>query len=321
MTNAVMSRLGVVNAAAPANWDDANALFLQEAMTDVLAAFDETNVFSALHQTRTIEKGKSASFPVMWKASARYHTAGTPIVGNNQIAHNEVVIKIDDKLISDVFIYDLDEAKNHYDVRSEYTKQLGASLAREYDQKVARMIVKAARASAIVSGGNGGSQITDASAKTDGEILAGMIFDAAQALDEKDVPEMDRYTVVKPAQYYLLAQTTKILNKDWGGAGSYSDGKVIKVADTTIVKSNNLPSTNVVSATTGENNDYTGDFTTTAAVTFNKYAAGTVKLMDVKLQLSGEDFRIMYQGDLMVGSYALGHGILRPDCAVELATA
>lgn len=297
-----------------------NALFLKVFAGEVLTAFEEANVFKPLHLVRTIESGKSASFPVTWKASARYHTPGTPILGSNQIKHNERIITIDDLLIADVFIYNLDEAKNHYDVRQIYSTELGRALAKEFDTRLGRVAVLTARATATISGGYGGSQLKNTSYHTDGELLAGAAFSAQQILDEKDVPEDDRYMVLRPAQYYLLAQTTKILNRDWGGSGAYADGSVLKVAGLTIVKSNHLPNDNYA-GTTGEQNTYSGDFRDTVAVVFHKTAFGTVKLMDLALEQTGHDFRVMYQGDMMVAKYAMGHGILRPECAVEISKA
>jgi hypothetical protein len=44
-------------------------------------------------------------------------------------------------------------------------------------------------------------------------------------------------------------------------------------------------------------------------------AVGTVKLMD--LGMEGE-YQINKQGTLMVAKYAVGHGILRPEAAIEL---
>lgn len=325
MANAIISRLGVVNAADPAGseytWEERTANFKDVFAGEVLTAFEETNVFSDLHLVRTISNGKSASFPATWKLTARYHTPGTPILGSNKLEIAERVIKVDDVLISDAFIYDLDDAMAHYDVRQIHSKELGASLAREYDKRVAQVLVNAARASGTTASSPGGTVLTNASAKTDGEVLAGMIFSAAQVLDEKDVKEDGRFAVVKPAQFYLMVQTTKLLNRDWGGAGVYSEGSIPKVAGVSIVKSNNLPSTNIASSIAGEQNDYTGDFTNTAAVVATKEAAGTVKLMDLAMEMSGSDFHLMYHGTLMKGSYAMGHGILRPECAVELATA
>ena len=319
MTNVTPSRLGAANLAA-ANATQSNALFLKIFAGEVLTAFDETNVMKDLHVARTIASGKSASFPVTGKANAAYHTVGTPLLGTQQIAHNEIVVNIDDVLIADTFIANIDEAKNHYDVRAEYSRLLGMALAKQFDVRCLQLAVLAARASATISGGNGGSAITDADAKTNGASLAASIFEAAKIMDEKDVPENERVAIMKPSQYYNLVQTTDVINRDWGGAGVYADGKVLRVAGIQIVKSNNVPSTNV-SAVAGEQNTYHGDFTNTAAVVMQKQALGTVKLMDLAVERTSGDFEVMYQGTLMAAKYAMGHGILRPECSVEIKTA
>ena len=147
--------------------------------------------------------------------------------------------------------------------------------------------------------------------------MAASIFAAAQAMDEKDVPENERVAIVRPAQYYQLVQTTDVINRDFGGAGVYADGTVLKVAGVQIVKSNNIPSANI-SAVTGENNTYHGNFSNTVAVVMQKQALGTVKLMDLAVERTSGDFEVMYQGTLMAAKYAMGHGILRPECSVEI---
>ena len=320
MTNATASRLGVVNGATPTNFATENALFLKVFAGEILTAFTETNVMKDLHTSRTIQNGKSASFPVMSKTSAAYHTVGTPLLGTQSVNHNEVVINIDDLLVSDPFIADIDAAKNHYDVRAEYSRQMGAALAKQFDTQTMRVGLLAARSSATVTGGNGGSAITSANARTSGSALAAAIFDAAQILDEKDAPENERVALVKPEQYYNLVQTTDVINRDWGGAGVYADGTVLRVAGIQIVKTNNLPTASV-SAVSGENNTYNGDFSNTACLVMQKQAIGTVKLMDLAVEQTTGDFNIMYQGTLMAAKYAMGHGVLRPDCAVEIKIA
>lgn len=316
MANATPSRLGAANGAV-ANFAQKNALFLKVFAGEVLTAFDETNVMKDLHVSRTISSGKSAQFPVTGKANAAYHTVGTPLLGTQNIKHNEIVVNIDDVLIADTFIANIDEAKTHYDVRAEYSRLLGMALAKQFDVRCLQLGVLAARGTATVTGGNGGTAITDSDAATNGASLAASIFEAAQAMDEKDVPENDRVAIVKPAQYYKLVQTTDVINRDFGGAGVYADGTVLRVAGIQIVKSNNVPSTNV-SAVTGENNTYHGNFSTTVALVMQKSAIGTVKLMDLAVERTSGDFEIMYQGTLMASKYAMGHGILRPECAVEI---
>jgi len=324
MADLTLSRPGVVNAADPAGasytYEERTALFKDVFAGEVLTAYEKACVFKELQLERTISNGKSASFPATWRLSARYHTPGTPILGSNKLEIKERIIKIDDLLIADAAIGDLEDAMTHYDVRQIHSTELGRAMAQEYDKRVAQVLVNAARASGNTASAPGGSRLTNAAAKTDGEVLASMIFNANQVLDEKDAPE-DRYCTVKPAQFYLMVETTKLLNRDWGGAGSFSDATLPKVAGTRIVKTNNLPTTNIAASVEGENNDYTGDFTTTAGVVATKQAVGTVKLLDLKMDMSGNDFNVMYSATLMKASQAVGHGILRPECAVELATA
>ena len=309
MSNATPSRLGMVNGSGA---DD--ALFLKVFGGEVLTTFADTNVFLPLTMVRTITSGKSAQFPVMGKNTAFYHTPGAEINGN-QIKHAERVINVDGLLVSPVFIAKIDEAKNHYDVRSQYTRECGASLASQADKTIAQVLVNAARASSIITGNPGGSKLVKASYATNSDDLSNGIFSIAQTFDEKDVPEQDRYVAVRPAQYYLMVAGTKVLNRDWGGAGSYMDGKVLKVAGVSIVKSNHIPNSVVTGSAQAV---YDGDFTNTVAVGFHKSAVGTVKLLD--LQTEGE-WDIRRQGTLIVAKYAMGHGILRPEAAVELAAA
>lgn len=320
MTTATLSRLGVANNTSDGSWSQDNALFLKESLPEVLAEFDDVNVFKALHRTRSITKGKSAGFPALGGADARYHIPGTPVLGSNNIPRNEVIIKVDDLLLSDVVIDDLDDAKDNIDVRMEFSKQLGAALARSYDQKVARVIAKAARSGGIVSGRAGGSRIENAAAASDSSVLADLLYTAAENFDEKDVSEDDRFVAIRPAQFWSLVRNKDLQNRDYGGKGSYVDGDLPVVAGMTLVKTKHVPKTNIAAPLEGENNDYTGDFSKTVALAFNRMAAGTVELRALTMQMTGDDFNAMYQADMMIAKMAVGHGILRTDCAQEIAT-
>lgn len=203
---------------------------------------------------------------------------------------------------------------NHYDVRSVYSEAMGAKLAETMDSNIAQVGVLAARASATVTGQNGGSALTNANYGSDSAVLAAGIFAAAQALDEKNIPAADRNVFLRPAQYYLLAQNTTAINQWYGGQGAYSDGTILKVGGIDIVKTNALPNTNITTGVAA----YQGNFSTTVGLVMNKQAVGTVKLLDLATE---SEYDIRRQGTLMVAKYAVGHGILRPECAVELKTA
>lgn len=299
---------------------DEKALALKVFAGEVLTAYDTLRVASRYVRTRQINAGKSAQFPVLGKASGGYHTPGTEINGT-PIASSEVVITIDDLLIAHASLANYDEAMSHFDVRSEYSTQLGRFLANTEDKQLLQLGLLAARASARITGESGGSVITSASAGTDSSALVAAIFAAAQKFDEKDVPENDRIVFLKPSQYYTLAQDTKVLNKDWGGAGVYSDGKVLRIAGMDVVKTNNLPfGTNVATGTTnaGTGDKYAGDFTNSVALCLQKDALGAVTLMDLAMDV---EYSARHQATLMVAKFAKGYGVLAPQAAVEIKTA
>lgn len=304
MANATVTRLGQINGAGAVD-----ALFLKVFGGEVLTTFHNTNVMMDKHRVREISAGKSAQFPVIGTAQAQYHTPGTELVGQ-VINQNEKVISIDDLLVADVFIASIDEAMNHYDVREPFSTELGTVLANTFDSNVQQVLVLAARAAANVTGGYGGTQLTNAAYATDGVALANGLFDAAQVLDEHEIPENDRYCNMRPAQYYLMARTPDVINRDWGGRGAYAEGEVLKVAGVAVVKTTRLPSTNVTTGPAA----YQGDFTNTQFAVYHKSAVGTVRLLDLGIE-AGYDIR--RQGTLIVAKYAVGHGILRPEAAVE----
>jgi len=312
MANATATRLGQANATG-----DTNALWLKIFAGEVLAAFQRQNKLLPITTVRTISHGKQASFPAVGKTTAAYHTVGAEIVGQ-EIKHNERVISIDDLLISHCFVSNIEEAKNHWDSRSIFSTELGSALSKKLDQNLVQLAVLAARASATVTGEDGGSVITDADAHTSASSFRDSIYEAAQALDENDCPEDDRYLVCTPDQYYLLLTDDKVTNRDFVQSNNFEGGKMFRLANMSIVKSNSAVSafTDLSSAsTTGQNNTYRGNFSTTKAVAFHKSAVGTVKLMDLSME---SEYDIRRQGTLMVAKYALGSNYLRPESAVEI---
>ena len=315
MANATPSFLGKAN-----NSGDDNALFLKLFSGEVLSAFSRANKMLPMTTVRTIANGKSATFPLVGTATAEYHTPGAEITGN-VINANEKIITIDDMLIAHSFVSELDELKNHYDVRQIYSKELGEALARKVDDHLLQLAVLGARSSGLVSGRSGGSAITDADANTNASSLIDSIFEGAEDLDNNSVPENDRFCVVSPDIYYKIVNNDKILNRDFGGVnGVYADGTVLKVAGINIVKSTATATafTDLSSAsTTGHNNTYTGDFSNTVAVIFHKSSIGSVKLMDLKMDT---EYDLRRSGTLMVGKMAMGSGFLRPEAMVEIKT-
>ena len=347
--NTSPSRVGMVNSAG-----DVDALFLKKFSGEILQTFEESNVFKPLHTVRTIENGKSAQFPVTGVASAAYHTPGENIAdgGNSylsDIKKAEKVITIDKMLLASTFLANIDDVKNHYDIRSVYANELGKALAVRFDTAIAKTFLASARSAAAVTGGKVGGILdvsanamgdgadstddADNTAPTGAELIAAL-FTAAQKLDENDVPSDGRFCVIRPQEYYKLITggggslviASSGVNKDVGGEGSLATGNIPMVAGISIYKSNHIPSTDLSAVATGDgasNNDvfgasgagYNGNFTNTLGVVAHSAAVGTVKLLDLATE---SEYQIERQGTLFVAKYAMGHGVLRPECAIEL---
>lgn len=308
MTAATPSRQGQANATG-AN----DALFLKIYGGMVFEAFETKTVFRDKSMRRVITQGKSAQFPIVGRNTAAYHTPGAEILGN-AIAQNEMVLTIDDILISPVFIAEWDEMVNHVDLSSIYAEECGKALAKRYDQTIAQLGVLAARASSPLSAEAsepGGTVLTAGGASPTGADYASMLFDAATALSQKEVDLDEAHAFFRPAEYYKIASTTAVLNKDWGGEGSYARGVAPMVAGLALVKTNHLPSTNITTGPT----KYQGDFTKTRGLIMGNTAVGTLERMGITTRADYDPRRL---GTLAVSKMLVGSGILRPASAVEL---
>lgn len=315
MANATPSRLGQADGAG-----DVKALFEKVYTGEVLTAFEAATLMKARTRQKTISHGKSASFAATYKASGGYHTPGEELLGRS-VSHNEVIITIDDLLVSDIFLASIDEAMNHYEVRGEYSRQQGLYLAKQFDQNVSRNVIRAARGGALFTGDQGGTALTDADADSSATSLAGSIWTAKQTMEEADVPVdfMQVYAALLPAQWYLLAQeSTLILNRDVDGDGSYSKGTFSMIGGVEVIKSNAFPWGVDDSANTDIPSDYRINMTNTVAAVFVEAAAATVQLMGLNFEVVPQGSK---RGDLLIAEYAVGHGPLRNKCAVEIKTA
>jgi len=459
---ASLNRLGSINSvqynagSAAGNFERENANFLKIFSGEVLTTFNRETIFKDLTMKRSISSGKSASFPITGRFSSRYHRPGDWITGQgNKGMIGEKIITIDDLLIADASIYDLDEAKLHWDVRSIYSTELGRALARAYDQRLARTLLTASESDGrvkdwdskrfqiaggtyssvsgttitmsanfataelsywavgeVVYGEDSGAYAVITTAPTNGAATFGIspisaigtgslaaftagerlfvlnalpggtsytginlngaadrnargdlivenLFKACQALDEKDAPKDGRVCVLSPGAYYDVLASDRAINTDFNGGtganGTFASNRVASVAGFTLRTSNHLGinsytsgqsyvGINNQSATTrGERpnyvngrdgsdgqaasgyNDYwqdeqgnTSSIANCFGLCFTKEAVGTVSLKDVSMQMTGAEYKAMTQSTMMVASYAVGHGVLRPECCVSL---
>lgn len=304
---------------------DTRALMLELAAGEVLTAFGTKTIMRDKHETKALAGGKSYKFPAIWRAGGGYHVPGTEITGR-QIPHTEIKIDPDDKLISDVFVSDIDEVLNHFDVRQPYTTEMGAFLARKYDANVMRSIIKASRGGALFPGDQGGTGIQNASFATDASVLIDGFSAAKQTLDEKDVPidSMPVHGLLQPAQWYLVARSDKNLNQDTNGGGSSIKSMTLTTIDDIMIhKSNIAPfgEDSTVGTFADDTNDafipayYRGKYGTTVGLVWTPMAAASAIVQDVSFQTEEQ---VRKQGTLMLARLMVGTRTLRSKCAVEL---
>tara|TARA_Y100001938_G_scaffold85688_1_gene117644 strand:- start:267 stop:1367 length:1101 start_codon:yes stop_codon:yes gene_type:complete len=354
------SRLGQANLTG-----DADALFLKVFAGEVLTTFEANNVMMPLHRVRTITSGKTASFPVTGVAAAKYHTPGDSLFGDDnedgnplylsQVKHNERLIAIDGVLTASAFLAEIDEAKNHYEVRSIYSTEIGRQLAYTADKNLIRTVIAGARSTtdrfgattadgvstyggAVINMGTtdgGGNEVITSTKVADGAAATGAtlvsgLFLAAELMDSKNVPDQDRFCLLPPAEYYKLVNENKdAINRDYNpdGNGSVAAGEILSVAGIRILKSNHVPSTNeagTIHDDPGINNNvfdssgsagYSADFGETKGIVFQMEGVGTVKLLDLAME---SEYYMERLGTMLMARYAMGHGVLREEACMEL---
>lgn len=326
MANVTPVAFGRANAARAGSNPNDVALFQSIYQNEVLASFEQSTVMLDKHFVRTISGGKSATFPVMGRTTASKHTIGAQLTGSSAVRHNEKIINIDGLILSDIFVSNLEEMMNYYDVRGPYAVEQGRALASKFDKDVAVEGIRGSAATSLLSGSSenpAGGQITDGD--LDDGTLATRVgavvkacFTAAKVFDAGNIPAEDRYLVCAPATYYDIVQNTDAINKDWGGAGSFADGSVARVAGIKIFKNPNIGFASYqggVVAGTNTSGDHATVMTYEYGLFFTPSAIGTVKLLDLAFE---SEYLIDYQATLLVAKYAMGHSWLRPECLIRL---
>ena len=296
---------------------------------EVFNAFNDATIFKGLVRNYSLRGGKSKQFLLTGKLASGYHTPGTAITPAAGLKSNEKTILMDDLLVSSQFVYDLDELLSQWSSRSEISKQIGEALALHYDERIARVLAKAATESSVVTGEPGGFQVNIGSGNlNDAQAIVDGFFESAAVLDERSAPQEGRCAVLSPRQYYSLISSvdTNILNREIGNTqGDMNSGKgLYSIAGIRIYKSNVLASqygVNNSSAVAGENNDYKVDNTDLAGLIFHREAVGVVEAVAPSIETTSGDFHVQYQGDLVVGKLAMGSDTLRVSVAGSLQAA
>lgn len=317
---------------------DALALFLKVFGGEVLTAFTRTSVTMNRHMIRSIASGKSAQFPVLGRTRAAYLQTGENLDDKRKdIKHTERVINIDGLLTADVLIYDIEDAMNHYDVRAEYTAQLGESLALAADGAVLAEIaglVNLAGASNENIAGLGTPSTLEVGKAADlkdpvalGKAIIAQLTKGRAALTNNYVPAADRTFYTTPDNYSAIlaalmpnaANYQALLDPERGTIRNVMGFEVVEVPHLTAGGAGtDRPDANAAAKDQKHGfpaKDANVSLENVVGLFAHRSSVGTVKLKDLALERAR---RANYQADQIIAKYAMGHGGLRPEAAGAL---
>lgn len=315
---------------------DKLALFLKVFGGEVLTAFARTSVTANRHMQRQISSGKSAQFPVIGRTKAAYLQPGESLDDKRKdIKHTEKTINIDGLLTADVLIYDIEDAMNHYDVRSEYTSQIGESLAMAADGAVLAELAGLVNLDDSVNeniAGLGKPSLLEVGNQTDltdpvklGQAVIAQLTIARAALTKNYVPANDRTFYTTPDVYSAIlaalmpnaANYAALIDPERGSIRNVMGFEVVEVPHLTAGGADDRPDEGVEATNQKHAFPATGKVNKGNVVGLfqHRSAVGTVKLKDLALERAR---RAEYQADQIIAKYAMGHGGLRPESAGAL---
>ena len=313
--------------------NDRLALFLKVFAGEVLAAFNGKSVTLGRHIERNISSGKSAQFPVFGRAAAAYLKAGGNLDDLRvNIEHAEKIIQIDGLLTSDCLIFDLDEAMAHFDLRGEYSRQLGEALARANDgavlAEIAKMVVADTeniptnQTTGVKGTGKGSIESKSVTAANYGETeaMGVALFEELLAIKTKMsnnyVPEDERYCYIKPMALNALIAAKDVMNKLYGATMTIADNQPPKLIGFELIET---PDLTVGGATVndgvvqGSGHVFPATYVNSCQmIVAHRTAVGTLTLKGLAVEHAR---RANLQADQIIAKYAKGYAGLRPEAA------
>lgn len=323
---AALDASGISNPGQKLSAGERDAFFMKVFSGEVLTAFARNTVMMSRHQVRTIDHGKSASFAVMGRTRAKYLEPGNSLDDQRKkFEHTEKVISIDGLLTADCLITDIDDAMNHYDVRVEYSRQLGEALAQSADCAIINELANMAAKDATVpenipDNGTGADKVKGTgkafefatglaisqSADYGNKIIEGLLA-ARAAFTKNYVPMGDRYCLLTPEGYSALIKALMPDSANYQALFDPNSGKLQTICGFEVIEVPHLLNEGVDGKHT-LNAKYTD--AGLQGIVFHRSAVGTVKLKDLAMERAR---RAEYQADQIIAKYAMGHGGLRPE--------
>jgi len=287
-------------------------LFATKFSTDVLRYFMDTNIMKALITNRSIDSGKSESFPIVGNATAVDVANDGSELAVQSLKATERELAIGDLTVAHAWITDLDKAMAHYDSQSAQAESIGRALAKKVDQDVLTEVIAAGAIDDAAASLAYGLKVFADDVFTD-EISedvttgAGVYAAAVAAVSE----EADKDTVgessfvFRPKQYFMLLNNPAQTGLTWVNDPNAQSGKVPMLLGKKVHYSPHFPALAGASIAINE----------IGGVLFSKEAVGCLELMSVTTRI---DYIPQRLSNLVVGKMAVGYGVLNHACAINI---
>jgi len=283
--------------------------------TDVLRYFKDTNIMKEKITNRSIDAGKSESFPIVGLATAvaLANTGAELAVQNLKTTTREIVIG--DLTVAHAYLTDLDKAMAHYDAQSAEAESIGRALAKKVDQDVILQLIIAGEiedaASSLAAGlpvfaDDVFTSIIDSAAITTGaQVYAASVLAVTEKSEKDAVGEFE--FVWRPAQYYALLNNPAQTGLTWVNDQYSQSGKVPMLLGHKVSQSPHFPAQTGVGGIIA-----TGDV---AGLFFAKESVGCLELMSINTRVDYIPTRV---ANLIVGKMAVGYGVLNHASCIAL---
>lgn len=290
-------------------------------------------------RTQYIDAGLSWQCPAYGLSeTGKYHVAGEDVLIDSgylqQIPFADKTFFIDLPWVLNMLTPSFDKMQTHYSVTEIQARGMAERQARQTDLKACRMLANAAEAAANVTGGSvtsgsetpAGLTVTNAGFLTSASVILDGLRQAAQRMDENDIPEGKRYFACHPAQKHLLISDRQLLDKDVLQVpnGDYAKATVYMAHGFEIISSTALKAMR----TAGDYTNVTGDTATYTATSTGTHAANAgicftdesvIRLVRKDLEMNSwyQDSRFAH---VVTSRVIDGYGTYRPETVVAFRT-
>jgi hypothetical protein len=323
------------------------ALYYTRYVQLVRAFLKQTATRGRFMEQNLIDGHKSGRFPVFGRMSGQRHTAGENILTTagylQTLSKAEIEIFPDRPLISPDFVDLFDERLNGINFRDAVLEQKTNFLARQEDLLTLFQIADIGLNGSETISGETGAPLTSVTAGVAGDPTATefqeTLLQWQQELDDRHVPETDRYVFLTPTMRRILMEDTsfyqKLLDVDVNAGmanGSFMTGQVRRFAGFELIVTTNMPGNfssggvpvDAPTAVPDENYPQSNPGTFAAAQDFSKVRALCSHRTSVGKVIVGssgieveQEYKIEYQGTLHLAKLHTGVKVLRPEtCGV-----